>query len=64
MLYKKAAETNCGRIFRYAERLHADAKSEFATLMVKDTTRLHPEVHNTPDWVRLAVSELGKSFLG
>lgn len=63
-LAKKATEGNCGRIFRYAERLHEASKSEFATLMVKDTTRLHPEVHDTPDWARLAVSELGKSFLG
>ncbi|AVO43511.1 ATP-binding protein [Simplicispira suum] len=63
-LARKASDSNCGRIFRYAERLHGDGKSEFATLMVKDTTRLHPEVHDTPDWTRLAVSEFGQTFLG
>jgi hypothetical protein len=63
-LAKVASENNCGRVFRYAQRLHSAGKSEFATLMVKDTTRLHPEVAHTPDWACLAVSDLGKSFLG
>ncbi|WP_199856227.1 AAA family ATPase [Diaphorobacter sp. J5-51] len=63
-LAKKASDANCGRIFRYAERLHADGKSEFGTLMVKDISRLQPTVTETPDWARLAVSDLGKSFLG
>lgn len=63
-LARKASDANCGRIFRYAERMHTGGKSEFATLMVKDITRLHPEVAETPDWARLAVSDLGKSFLG
>ncbi len=63
-LAKKVSDANCGRIFRYAERLHADGKSEFGTLMVKDITRMQPQVCDTPDWARLAVSDLGKSFLG
>lgn len=63
-LSKKASDANCGRIFRYAERLYADGKSEFAVLMVKDITRLTPTISETPDWARLAVSDLGKSFLG
>lgn len=63
-LSKKASVMNCGRIFRYAERLNADGKGEFATLMVKDITRMRPSVSETPDWARLAVSDFGKSFLG
>lgn len=63
-LAKKASDTNCGRIFRYAQRLHGGGKSEFATLMVKDITRLKPEVAHTPDWAMLAVSDFGKTFLG
>lgn len=62
-LANKASETNCGRVFRYAERLHGAGKSEFATLMVKDINRLVPEVRDTPAWAMLVVSELGKSFI-
>lgn len=63
-LTKKASDTNCGRVFQYAERLHAGGKSEFATMMVKDIIRQNPDVCNTPSWAQLAVSNLGKSFLG
>lgn len=63
-LTKKATDGNCGRIFRYAERLHNDKKSEFATLMVKDIIRTQPNICDTPEWTRLAVSPFGKSFLG
>lgn len=63
-LAKKATDTNCGGIFRYAERLFDDGKSEFAVLMVKDVNRLCPAVLDTPDWTRLCISPLGKSYLG
>ena len=62
-LTKKATEDNCGRIFTYAQRLHADGKSEFATLLVKDIARVKPQVCNTPDWTALVVSDLGKAFI-
>ena len=63
-LAKKATDTNCGRIFRYAERMFDSGKSEFAVLMVKDINRLCPAVTGTPDWTRLCISPLGKSYLG
>lgn len=63
-LAKKATDTNCGRIFRYAERMFDAGKSEFAVLMVKDINRLCPAVTETPDWTRLCISPLGKSYLG
>jgi hypothetical protein len=62
-LAKRATDTNCGRIFRYAERLFDDGKSEFAVLMVKDINRLNPSVRDTPDWTRLTLTNMGKSFL-
>ncbi|MFZ2908717.1 MAG: ATP-binding protein [Candidatus Desulfobacillus denitrificans] len=62
-LAKRASDTNCGRIFRYAERLFDDGKSEFAVMMVKDINRLTPSVRDTPDWTRLVLTNLGKSFL-
>lgn len=63
-LAKRASDTNCGRIFRYAERMFENGNGEFAVLMVKEINRLHPSVRNTPDWTRLTLSDLGKSFLG
>lgn len=62
-LAKKATDNNCGRIFRYAERMFDAAKSEFAVLMVKDICRLCPSVVHTPDWTRLCLTPLGKSYL-
>ncbi len=62
-LAKRVSETNCGRIFRYAERLFENGKSEFAVLLVKDVNRLNPSVRDTPDWTRLVLTDLGKSFL-
>ena len=62
-LAKRASDTNCGRIFRYAERMFDDGKSEFAVMMVKDINRLCPAVQQTPDWTRLTLSRLGKSYL-
>lgn len=63
-LAKKTTSNNCGRVFRYAERLYDTGKSEFAVLMVKDINRLLPEVIDTPEWTKLCVSPLGKSYLG
>ena len=62
-LAKRATDTNCGRIFRYAERLFAGGHGEFAVLMGKDINRLQPSVRETPDWTRLVLTDLGKSFL-
>lgn len=63
-LAKKATDSNCGRVFRYAERMFEAGKSEFAVLMVKDICRLCPTVTDNPDWTRLCLSPLGKSYLG
>lgn len=63
-LAKKTTSNNCGRVFRYAERLYDAGKSEFSVLMVKDINRLLPEVIDTPEWTKLCVSPLGKSYLG
>lgn len=63
-LAKKATETNCGRIFRYAQRMFASGKAEFSVLMVKDINRLNPGLCNTPEWTKLCLTDLGKSFLG
>jgi hypothetical protein len=63
-LAKKATDANCGRVFRYAERLYEAGKSEFAVMMVKDINRLTPSITDTPDWTKLVLSPLGQSFLG
>lgn len=62
-LARRASDTNCGRIFRYAERMFDAGKSEFSVLLVKDINRLCPSVQQTPDWTRLTLSQLGKSYL-
>lgn len=62
-LAKKASTSNCGRIFRYAERMFEHGSSEFAVLMLKDVTRLEPMTMATPEWSKLCVSPLGKTFI-
>jgi hypothetical protein len=62
-LAKKATTQNCGRVFRYAERLFESGSSEFAVLMLKDVTRLDPMMMSTPEWTKLCVSPLGKTFI-
>lgn len=63
-LAKRASATNCGRIFRYGERLFETGHGEFAALMIKDINNLHPDVLHTPEWTAMSLSEFGKSFLG
>lgn len=63
VLAKKATTQNCGRVFRYAERLHESGSSEFAVLMIKDVIRLDPSAMATPAWTKLCVSALGKTFI-
>lgn len=62
-LAKKVTTQNCGRVFRYAERLYESGSSEFAVLMLKDVTRLCPNVTAVPEWTKLCVSPLGKTFI-
>lgn len=62
-LAKKATAQNCGRVFRYAERMHESGSSEFAVLMIKDVIRLDPSTTATPAWTKLCVSPLGKTFI-
>lgn len=62
-LAKKVTTLNCGRIFRYAERIFEKGSSEFAVLMLKDVTRLEPMTMATPEWAKLCVSPLGQTFI-
>jgi len=62
-LAKKATTLNCGRVFRYAERMYEQGSSEFAVLMLKDVTRLDPMTMATPEWAKLCVSPLGQTFI-
>ena len=62
-LAKKVTALNCGRIFRYAERLFESGSSEFAVLMIKDVIRLDSLITATPEWTKLCVSPLGKTFI-
>lgn len=63
-LAKRTSTTNCGRIFRYGERLYEAGHGEFAVLMIKDIQKLHSDVTSTPEWTTLCLSEFGRSFLG
>lgn len=63
-LASKANEANFGRIARYAERLTQAKHGEFAVLMLRDCVRRQPKVMQTPDWIKLASSEVGKMFSG
>jgi len=63
-LASKVTASNFARIARYADRLYRDNKGEFAVLMVRDAIRHKPEVQNTPAFIQLASTSVGKLFAG
>jgi hypothetical protein len=60
----KANENNFSRIVKYADRLHDDGHGEFAVLLVRDCIRRKSSLQNTPAFVQLAASNIGKLFSG
>jgi hypothetical protein len=63
-LASKANQANFGRVARYAERLEQAGHGEFAVLMLRDCLRRDMQVCNTPEFIRLASTELGRLITG
>ncbi len=65
-LAAKANPNNFDRVARYAERLNdsTPSKGEFAVLLIRDAVRRNRAVCNTPAYIKLASSEVGKLFTG
>lgn len=63
-LASKATPNNFPRLARYAERLTAAGKGEFAVLTLRDSVRRNKTVCHTPAFVALAASDIGKLIAG
>lgn len=75
-LASKATESNFGRVARIAERMNAPipghkcspngcaGHGEFAVLMLRDALKRNGELCQTPEFIRLASTEVGKLILG
>lgn len=63
-LAAKATEANFSRIAVYADRLVRAKRGEFAVLMLRDSVRRNPRVTNTPAFIKLASTEVGKLITG
>jgi dynein-related subfamily AAA family protein len=63
-LAARSTEANFGRVARYAKRLADAGHGEFTALLVRDATRRTPALQQTPDFVRLAASDLGQLLGG
>jgi len=63
-LATKASISNFDRITTYCQRMHGAKRTEFAALTVRDSYRRHPEIANSPAFVQLHSTELGKLISG
>ncbi|HYE75231.1 MAG TPA: ATP-binding protein, partial [Blastocatellia bacterium] len=63
-LASKANPQNFGRIARYAERIEAIGKGEFAALLLRDSLRRNPKIDKSPDFIKLVCGPLGKLITG
>ena len=63
-LATKVTTSNFARVARYADRLYRTGKGEFAVLMIRDAIRRDKNLCNTPAFIQLASTEVGKLFAG
>jgi hypothetical protein len=59
-----ATADNIGQIGRYAERLAAAEKGEFAVLLMRDIERRHPTLKNTTDYINIQCGPIGSLMSG
>lgn len=60
----RATVRNFGRIARFAQRMLDDLHGEFAVLMIRDACRAAPAVMASPEFTKLAASNLGQLMTG
>lgn len=63
-LAQRATEASFPRVARYAERLSAAQRGDFAALLVRDSLRRFPAVQHTPAFVSLISGPLGNLIHG
>lgn len=63
-LATKATPSNFARIAQYAQRLYDEKRGEFATLTIRDCIRRNDQICNTPAFIKLASSDMGKLLIG
>lgn len=63
-LASKVNPNNFGRIARYAERMEQAGHGEFSVLILRDCMRRDMEICNTPEFVRLTSSDIGRLIMG
>lgn len=59
----RANDMNCGRAFRYAERLRNADHGDFAALLVRDAVRRKPTIQHTPEYTKLMASGTWDLFI-
>lgn len=59
-LAMRATPKTFGRIARYAQRLLTAGHGEFATLLIRESTRRDESLMQTPEFVRLNTGEMGQ----
>ena len=60
----KSNPNNFARIATYADRLHHADGGEFASLLVRDCTKKDKKICQTPAYIKLMSTDVGKSFSG
>lgn len=60
----KATKNNIGRVIAYGQRMHDAMHGDQAALLILTAFRKTPEIQKTPEWGKLAASQLGRLILG
>lgn len=63
-LAQRSTEENFENVVRYAEKLRANGKGDFAVLTIRNATRRNKKLCSTAAYIKLASSDIGKQFLG
>jgi hypothetical protein len=63
-LGSRANDQNFDRVVTYATRLHDAQKGEFAALILRDSDRRNPKLHQTEAFIRMASGPLGQLISG
>lgn len=61
-LAQRATPKNCGAVFTYVERMHADEKGEFCAFLLRDMLRKDRSIKDTPEFAQLAKKGLAKDI--
>lgn len=60
----RANKKNFARVARFGERVMEAGRGDMATLLIRNATRMKPELQQTPAFVKLMAGELGQLVAG